>query len=156
MHIVEQFYTAFTAKDTDKMIACYHDEVVFEDPAFGRLEGDAAKQMWRMLCASQKGKQFDVTFKALELTDTSANVKWEAKYNFSQTGRPVHNKITANIKLKDGLIIEHIDRFSLHRWGWQAFGSKGFFLGWTGAFRRKLQAQTNKLLLMYSKRNPLK
>ena len=32
---IEKFYTAFTNNDAEAMVACYHDNIIFEDPAFG-------------------------------------------------------------------------------------------------------------------------
>ena len=47
--IIENFYQAFDALDSEGMVKCYHSEVKFEDPAFGMLTGEKAKNMWRML-----------------------------------------------------------------------------------------------------------
>ncbi|MEZ4935768.1 MAG: nuclear transport factor 2 family protein [Saprospiraceae bacterium] len=46
---MQQFYEAFQKGDAEKMIDCYHPEVVFEDPAFGQLNATEAANMWRML-----------------------------------------------------------------------------------------------------------
>jgi ketosteroid isomerase-like protein len=40
--LIETFYRAFAALDAEAMAACYHDEVTFEDPAFGQLQGEQA------------------------------------------------------------------------------------------------------------------
>ena len=143
--LITQFYTAFQQLDAEAMAACYHKDVVFTDPAFGTLKGTHAANMWRMLCANQKDKGLKVEFS--RITDHSAH--WEAQYIFSKTERKVHNKIDATFAFKDGLIIEHTDQFNLHKWATQAMGIQGFLLGGTGFFRKKLQAQTNKLLARY-------
>ncbi len=52
--VIEKFYQAFEELDAESMIECYHNEIIFEDPAFGVLKGEKAKNMWRMLCDSQK------------------------------------------------------------------------------------------------------
>lgn len=140
--LIDNFYTAFNQLDAEAMVACYHDDIVFEDPAFGKLKGEKAKNMWRMLCESQKGQDFKVTHS--EVTDDSSY--WEAFYTFSRTGRKVHNKIQAKFEFKDGLIIKHSDYFNLHKWAKQALGFSGSILGWTGFFKKKLQGQTNHLL----------
>ena len=107
-NIIEKFYSAFATLNAEKMVSCYHSEVEFSDPAFGILEGERAKNMWRMLISSQKGKEFLVTYSDIsELT-----AKWEATYIFSKTNRRIHNKILAEFEFKDGLIIKHKDRFS--------------------------------------------
>lgn len=57
-NIIENFYEAFANLDAETMVSYYHDDIVFEDPAFGILKGNRAKNMWRMLCESQKNKDF--------------------------------------------------------------------------------------------------
>ena len=141
-HLITDFYQAFHQLDANKMTSYYHKDIVFKDPAFGILRGKEANTMWQMLCATQKGKDFKV--EASNITDNSAH--WEAHYTFSKTGRKVHNKIDATFEFKDGLIIKHTDNFNLHNWAKQAIGFKGWLLGGTGFFRKKLQSQTNYLL----------
>lgn len=144
--IIEKFYTAFKNLDSETMAACYHRDIVFNDPAFGVLNGDHAKNMWRMLCANQKDKNFKVTFATILFVDKIGSAHWEAFYTFSKTGRHVHNIIEAKFEFKDGLIIKHTDNFNLYRWSKQAFGFKGYLLGWTSFFKKKLQNQTNAML----------
>lgn len=144
-HLINAFYDAFQNLDGKKMVSFYHKDIIFEDPAFGILEGNRAKAMWQMLCESQKGKNFRV--EASDITENTAH--WEAFYNFSKTGRKVHNKIDAQFEFKDGLIIGHKDTFNLHNWAKQAMGFKGWILGNTSFFKRKLQSQTNYLLDSY-------
>jgi len=151
-NVIHKFYSAFKNLDAERMVACYHNDIHFTDPAFGALTGDKARNMWRMLVASQKGKDFKVYFDSIQINDNKGSAHWEAKYNFSQTGRPVHNIIEANFILKDGLIVRHEDHFNLHRWAKQAFGLKGTLIGGTGFFRNKLQQRTNKLLDRYEKK----
>jgi hypothetical protein len=50
---------------------------------------------------------------------------------FTQTGRPVTNDVRATFRFADGLIAEHVDEFSFHRWSRQALGAPGLLLGWT-------------------------
>lgn len=147
--VITKFYTAFHNLDADAMCACYHDNVIFEDPAFGILKGHEAKAMWKMLCDSQKGKDFKVIFSDIKTRDGDGSAHWEAYYTFSKTGRKVHNKIDASFQFKDGLIIKHKDDFNLHRWAKQALGFKGLILGGTGFFKSKLQQQTKHLLGKY-------
>ena len=42
--IIEKFFSAET------MVECYHKDVVFEDLAFGVLNGNKASDIWNMLC----------------------------------------------------------------------------------------------------------
>ena len=52
--VINRFYTAFQQKDYQGMNACYSDDIVFSDPAFGLLRGEEAKYMWEMLCKNAK------------------------------------------------------------------------------------------------------
>lgn len=149
MNIIETFYTAFAAKDPDVMVACYHKDIHFEDPAFGVLKGEKVGQMWRMLCASQKGKEFHVTFSDITYHEGKGTARWEAQYEFSATGRNIHHKIKASFEFKDGKIIKHIDSFSLRSWAHQAMGFKGFLIGGTRFFKNKLQQKTTRALDTY-------
>ncbi|WP_298761341.1 nuclear transport factor 2 family protein [uncultured Psychroserpens sp.] len=149
--LIEKFYKAFNELDSETMVSCYHDDIIFEDPAFGVLKGEHAGNMWRMLCTSQQGKEFRVTFSNINSDNRKGNAKWEAFYNFSKTGRKVHNIISATFEFKDGKIIKHTDQFNLHRWAKQAMGFKGLLLGGTGFFRKKLNQQTNHLLSKFEK-----
>lgn len=145
-NIIQKLYNAFSELDAEKMATCYHDDIIFEDPAFGELKGVHAGNMWRMLCQSQKGKEFIVTSSNIVFEDNKGSAHWEAKYNFSKTNRKVHNKIDAKFEIKDGLIIKHTDHFDLHNWAKQAMGFKGFLLGGTSFFKKKLNTQTKSLL----------
>ena len=146
---IEKFYTAFAAKDTETMISCYTDDIHFEDPAFGILKGPQVGNMWRMLCESQKGKEFIITFSDVTYDDEKGTAHWEAKYHFSKTGRKVHNKIDATFEFRNGKISKHIDHFNLHKWASQALGLSGKLIGWTSFFRKKLQTQTHALLTSF-------
>lgn len=68
--VIETFYIALNNCDGKTMVSCYHNDVIFKDPAFGTLKGERAKTMWLMLCESQKGKGFKVEF-----SDIKANQK---------------------------------------------------------------------------------
>lgn len=144
--IIKEFYTAFSNLDAENMVKYYHSEITFNDPAFEILKGDRAKNMWRMLCQSQKDKDFVVTFNNISVNEDNGYAKWEAFYTFSQTGRKVHNKVSAEFEFKDNLIIKHTDSFNLYTWAKQAMGFKGLLLGNTSFFKTKLQQQTNLLL----------
>jgi limonene-1,2-epoxide hydrolase len=56
-NIVEAFYETFANLDAENMVKYYHPDVVFRDPAFGELKAERTKNMWRMLCHSQKRKR---------------------------------------------------------------------------------------------------
>ncbi len=135
--LIERFYGAFARKDGEAMAACYAPDVVFSDPAFGRLEGEEAGDMWRMLT----GRAQDLVITLAEHDDRSAH--WLADYTFS-TGRKVHNDVRAEFRVSDGLIIEHHDRFSFYAWSRQALGPPGLLLGWTPMLKSKVRAEARK------------
>ena len=142
--LIEKFYSAFQNKDFETMASCYHDDVIFNDPAFGTLQSDRAKAMWKMLCISSK--DLKIEFSEVFADENKGSAHWEADYTFSRTGNIVHNNIDANFDFKDGMIISHTDVFNLRKWAGQAIGFKGKILGGTPFFKKKLQIQTNKLL----------
>jgi ketosteroid isomerase-like protein len=149
--LVQEFYEAFSRLDAEAMAACYHPEVRFTDPAFGTLYGAHAGNMWRMLCASQKGKDFVVHYSNIRKEGKGVSAHWEASYTFSATGNKVVNRIDAYFEFESGKIIRHTDRFNLYRWSKQALGIKGYLIGWTSFFQRKLQQQTGRLLQQYER-----
>ena len=134
--LIEQFYTAFQRRDHSGMIACYHPEVHFSDPAFGDLHGKQAMAMWHMLC--ERGKDMQLTFRDVLATQDSGKAHWEASYTFS-TGRKVHNRITASFTFADGLILRHQDQFDLWRWTRMALGPTGVLMGWTPMVQKKVR-----------------
>ena len=148
-----KFYEAFEALDSEAMVSCYRDDVIFEDPAFGILKGARAKNMWRMLCRSQKGKDFKVVYSDINIKNNRASARWKAQYIFGKTGRKVHNIIDAEFTFIDGAIHTHHDRFNLYRWSRQALGIQGYLLGWTKLFKQKLNNQTNAMLTKFENQN---
>lgn len=146
----EQFYTAFNQCDSQAMNALYADSVSFKDPAFGLLKDQDVRDMWSMLCSSQKGKNFKVSFVVKSVRPKKVEVFWEAWYTFSITGKRVHNQINSTLFFDDeGLIFKQIDRFSLHRWSRQAMGLTGALLGWTPFFKSGLQKRSGDALKKY-------
>ncbi|MFV3016949.1 nuclear transport factor 2 family protein, partial [Pseudomonas sp. KHB2.9] len=67
--LITEFYTAFQHLDAEAMAACYTDDVVFSDPAFGELRGRDAGDMWRML--TTRAKDFSLTFDHVRSDDTT-------------------------------------------------------------------------------------
>ena len=133
------------SSDIEGMLSCYDNDILFEDPAFGKLQGDRAKNMWRMLLSNNKAK-IKVNFSDVEATEKSGSANWIAEYNFNQTGRDVHNDISATFEFRNNKIIKHTDHFILHMWSKQALGFSGYLIGWTPFFKKKLQKITNEKL----------
>lgn len=136
--IIEKFYSAFAAGKAEEMVSYYHDDIQFEDPAFGPLKGNDAKNMWHMLIKNSKGN-IKITYNNIQADDKTGSAHWEAVYLFSKTGRNVINKIDATFEFKDGKIIKHTDRFDFWKWAGQALGFTGSLLGWTSFMRNKVR-----------------
>ncbi|NPT57241.1 nuclear transport factor 2 family protein [Paraburkholderia elongata] len=148
--LIERFYTAFQQRDAETMAACYADDVVFSDPAFGELRGEEARDMWRMLVA--RAQDFSLTYDSVEADELNGRAHWVARYTFGQTGRTVVNRIAARFVFREGRIVEHRDTFDLWRWARQALGIKGALLGWTPFVQRAIRAQARKGLDLYRRR----
>ena len=99
--LIEQFYGAFSCADTEGMVSCYHPDITFEDPAFGLLRGEDAKNMWRMLVARSKG-EMKITFSGIWVNEQTCEANWKAEYVFAQTGRKVVNNISTRFEFKEG------------------------------------------------------
>ncbi|WP_338572493.1 nuclear transport factor 2 family protein [Pseudomonas canadensis] len=137
--LITEFYSAFQRLDAEAMAACYTDDVVFSDPAFGELHGRDAGDMWRML--TTRAKDFSLTFDNVRSDERSGSAHWVATYLFSATGNTVVNDIQARFVFRDGKIGEHHDSFDLWRWSRQALGTKGLLLGWTPLVKNAVRAQ---------------
>lgn len=146
--LIKTFYEGFVAGNAQQMTDCYHDTIVFSDPAFGTLKGGRAKAMWHMLIARGKGAM-KISYEITDVNETSGQVRWTARYPYGPKKRPVLNHVTANFKFADGKIIEHHDTFDLYQWSKQAMGLPGYLLGWSGFMRSKIQEKTNGLLDNY-------
>lgn len=145
--LIEKFYTAFAHADAEAMVSCYADDIAFEDPAFGPLKGDDAKNMWRMLV----NPGLSLIFSKVWADDNRGGAHWEATYTFSKTGRKVINKIDADFEFRDGKISKHTDHFNFWKWSAQALGTPGLLLGWTPFLRNKVRQQALERLRNFRK-----
>ncbi|WP_378180374.1 rhodanese-like domain-containing protein [Aquimarina sp. SS2-1] len=146
--LVEDFYTALSNHDTTKLVALYHEGIIFKDPVFGELQGDLVTKMWYWLL--ENGPDMEVKFSDIKADENTASVYWEARYTFGERKRPVLNKVKAKFEFKDGKIFRHEDDFSLKRWASQAMGWKGKMIGGTTYFRKKIQFRSKRLLEKYT------
>lgn len=140
--LITRFYEAFQRLDAEAMVACYSDDIVFSDPAFGTLRGKDAGDMWRML--STRAKDFSLTFDNVHADERNGSAHWVATYLFSQTGRTVVNDIQARFVFRDGKICEHHDNFNLWRWSRQALGMPGLLMGWSPLLHNKIRGKALK------------
>ena len=150
--LIERFYSAFARRDPEAMLACYGPGIAFRDPVFGALTGREVRAMWRMLNA--RAIDLAVEFASVAATERKGSAHWEARYTYSATGRPVHNRIDATFEFQDGLIARHVDRFSLWRWAAMALGAKGALLGWLPPVRAAIRARAARGLAAYMAANP--
>ena len=151
---IERLYAAFAKLDSAAMAACYAPEACFDDEAFS-LQGRAQiSAMWTMLCDAVKAKGRDVW--KLEVSRVTArSAHWEPTYNFSATGRTVHNIIDAEFEFDGaGLITRQRDRFDFWRWARQALGAPGLLLGWSPVLRNKVRTQAAKNLARFMASRP--
>lgn len=126
--LIEKFYTAFQRHDAETMASCYHADIEFSDPVFRRLRGPRVGAMWRMLF--ERGKTLTLEYSGVWADDRTGRAHWDARYDFSATGRKVWNRIDARFEFADGKIIRHTDTFDLWKWAGMALGLKGKLLGW--------------------------
>ena len=136
--LIQRFYEAFARGDGDAMAACYTPDARFSDPVFTDLRGEEPGAMWRMLTG--RAKDLEVRLAEHEAGDERGSAHWLADYTF-RTGRRVHNDVRAEFTFRDGLIAEHRDSFSFHRWSRQALGPPGLLLGWTPIVRGRVQKE---------------
>ena len=144
--LIERFYAAFDARDGDAMAACYAPGAHFSDPVFPDLNGEEPGAMWRMLTS----RATELRIELLEHTEDTA--RWRAHYVFSQTGRPVVNDVRATFRFADGLIADHRDEFSFHRWSRQGRGTPGLVLGWTPLLRSQVRRKAAASLASFMQR----
>ena len=145
--LIQKFYNSFAAGDAEGMLSCYVAGITFHDPAFGLLRGTDAQNMWRMLL---KNGDIKITASNIEADDLNGSADWVAVYTFSLTGRKVINKVSARFKFSNGKIIKHTDYFSFWKWASQAFGLKGYLLGWTPLMKNKVRQQALLRLSKFS------
>jgi ketosteroid isomerase-like protein len=140
--LIRKFYSSFQARDAAGMSACYHPDVVFSDPVFGRLHAAQATAMWHMLCA--RARDLEITFDQVQANADTGTAHWEARYAFGKTRRPVHNVVDAALVFREGLILQHTDTFSLWKWARMALGPMGLFLGWTPMLHRAIRSDARR------------
>ncbi len=144
--LIETLYRALAARDAAAMAACYHPRIHFTDEVFD-LRGAEVAAMWAMLC--ERGEDLRIEFGGIEAGDDRGRARWEARYTFSATGRPVHNSIDARFEIAEGQIVRHVDTFDFWRWSRQALGLPGLLLGWSGLLRSKVARTAARSLERY-------
>lgn len=149
MGVAERFYEAFMVRDHYTMGLLYAEHATFSDPVFPLLNAKGVRLMWQMLLS--RAEDLGIEVKIVEDAPTRARVDWVAYYTFTQTQRPVVNRIHTEMTLAAGKIVRQVDSFSLWRWSRQALGTRGLLLGWTPIVRNKVQAQAANSLRQFAR-----
>jgi ketosteroid isomerase-like protein len=140
--VVQRLYDAFQARDGQAMADCYAPDAAFRDEVFDLAGRAKIGAMWKMLI--ERGTDLQLVVRDVVEDDTTGSAHWQATYTFTTTGRKVCNEIDAAMRIEDGQIVEHRDRFDFWRWSRQALGPVGWVLGWSPVVRGKVQAQARK------------
>jgi ketosteroid isomerase-like protein len=152
--LIRRFYSAFSKRDAEGMVACYDGDIQFSDAAFPDLRGQNVGDMWRMLCES--GKDLRVEASEIAADETKGTARWVAHYTFGATDRKVVNDVRAQFTFRDGHIVTHKDSFHFATWARQALGLPGLLLGWTGWMQRQVQARAAKGLASFQRKRGAK
>jgi hypothetical protein len=118
---------------------------------FTSLRGREVGGMWRMLTQST---DLELTLDSLEPKEPHRwQARWTAHYTFSATKRRVTNRVTSDIRIHDGKIIEQHDTFDFGAWQSQALGLFGTLLGWTGIPGGAIRKKANERLGAFLKKD---
>ena len=147
--LITKFYDSFAKGDIESMIDCYHDDIVFQDPAFGTLKGEMAKNMWRMLLTRREATT-KITCTQVTETTEGGTAQWVASYIYGPKKRKVVNHVSAQMAISDEKITIHTDNFDMWKWTQQALGTTGYLLGWTSFMKGKIQHKLNTMLTKFS------
>jgi ketosteroid isomerase-like protein len=148
--VIRDLYGALGRGDGEAMAALYAPDATFQDPVFGRLTGEQAGDMWRMLAG--RSRDLKVELPEHEADEQKGQARWIAQYTFTPTKRKVVNEGRASFRFADGKIIEHVDRFSFHRWSRQALGPVGGLFGWSPPLVWGIRFRARKDLARFSRR----
>jgi ketosteroid isomerase-like protein len=144
MSVAERFYEAFALGDWHTMGMTYARHATFSDPVFPLLSADEVRAMWQMLLS--RAPELSVNYNIVAESEDAARVVWVARYTFSQTGRPVTNRVVTEMRFAAGRIVQQVDRFNLWTWSRQALGLQGLLIGWTPMLRDRVQKQAASTL----------
>ena len=149
--LIDRFYAAFARRDAAAMAACYAPDAHFTDPVFD-LSGAQIGAMWSMLC--ERATDLRLEWRDVRADDATGSARWEPRYTFSASGRPVHNVIDSVFTFDAGRIVGHVDTFDLWRWSRMALGAKGLLLGWSPIVRNAVRGQAKRGLDAWMERRP--
>jgi len=146
--VLDRFFTSLANRDADAMNACYNPEIIYMDPIIGVLKSTDVFAMWEMI--TEDTPDFSVSYNEPEdRGDGYWICQWRFSYRYPETNRKVINDIKAFMKVEDGKITEHSDAYSFLAWTKKAYGLKGWLLGRSGFFRKKMRTSSMKRLSDY-------
>lgn len=146
--VVENFYNAFSLLDYSTLKNYLSPNVIYNDPVFGLLEGDAVFKLWKMKC--ERLREFSFEFGNIEELDNEyATCEWKISFFHRPTGDVVTMPGKAHLRILNNLIAEHSDAYKMSDWLAASKGLRGKLLGWTGFMKRKEQNIYRRLLDRY-------
>jgi ketosteroid isomerase-like protein len=148
--VIRTLYDALGRQDGEAMAACYAPDARFRDPAFGNLTGSEVGDMWQMLTGRSTDLKVDLA--EHDADEETGSAHWIARYTFTPTKRQVVNEGRASFRFAGGKIVEHIDRFSFHKWSRQALGPVGGLFGWSPPMVLGIRYRARKDLARFSRR----
>ncbi|CAE6516513.1 unnamed protein product [Rhizoctonia solani] len=154
--VATKWFEAYSAGNFEGMKSLATDDYTFEDPAFGKLEGERALSMYKMFTSTRDKTEavWNVhEVKPSESDPQRAIVKFEAIYKFN--GRPVTNQITSTILVIDGKVKEQVDAFDVPKWAEQSLGLLGWLFGGFTFLHNTIQKKANTSLDGFMSKHPL-
>lgn len=144
--LIRRFYGCLASGDAEGAVACYHPDVLFSDPLFPRLRGEAAADLLRMRLAP--GTARDVRLLEVSGEADGVTARWTAREAIR--GRTVITQGRSMFAFREGRISRHYDHFSLWRWAARSLGPAGAALGWFGPLRWALRQRAARSLERFS------
>ncbi len=144
--LVRRFYACLACGDAEGASRCYRPDVLFSDPLYPRLRGEAAVDLWRMRLEAGNAREI----RLLEATGDAngASARWASRESFR--GRTVLTEGRSMFAFRDGRISRHYDHYSLWRWIARALGPAGAALGWFGPLRWSVRQRAARSLERFS------
>ncbi|MCF3107806.1 nuclear transport factor 2 family protein [Niabella sp. CC-SYL272] len=149
IEMIGLFFAAFGNLDHRAMNALYSEDIIYSDPLFGMLEGEAVKDKWEMCVGEIRDFRLTV-IKTEEIDHEYATCRWKATWYASRFRKQIVFEAKSFMRFSGGRIIEHSDGFSLTKWIAQAYGWKGQFFGWLNFMKRRVQREYRQRLIAFS------
>ncbi|MCB1177869.1 MAG: nuclear transport factor 2 family protein [Leptospiraceae bacterium] len=147
---IQKFFQFFRDKNVEAMLDCYHQDIEFSDPVFGKLQGIAVRGMWKMLL--ERSPDLIIESYNIRADENKGSAEWKATYTFSKTNRVIVNKVNSKFTFLDGKIIAQKDKFSMWKWAGMALGLGGYILGFTSVIKNQVRSDALNGLKIYMKR----